>query len=283
MIEKMLFPLLLAATFPVFAIHTQITSLKDLSQELQSADEKTLIVFDVDEVLITTEDHFIHPYAGHIFLKLAGELIQKTEIEEEKIELIKTLSLSLSEPKRVIVEEMAPEFIRSLQQRGLKVIALTACPSGDYGLIPKVECWRVEHLRSLGIDFSSSFSTISPLSLSDIASQGRSPPVFEEGILFSGVLLSKGYTKGEVLAEFLKQANFHPEKVIFIDDSIHYLDSVQTAVQAAGIEFKGYQYLGAERFFKKTNEEVLRYQLDHLIHKKEWLSDEEIQRRLTSL
>lgn len=72
MILKVLFALIvLALNQPsLFANYAQIFSFKELEEELKKSDEKTLIVFDVDEVLITTEDHFIHPYADEAFFPL---------------------------------------------------------------------------------------------------------------------------------------------------------------------------------------------------------------------
>ncbi len=37
----------------------RISSLSELKKEFAKADGKTLIIFDVDEVLITTQDHFV--------------------------------------------------------------------------------------------------------------------------------------------------------------------------------------------------------------------------------
>lgn len=175
-------------------------------------------------------------------------------------------------PKRMLIEESAPNLIQNLQQKGIKVIALTSCPTGAFGVIPKVERWRIEHLRSLDICFAASFPKIEPCSLHELATNGKPAPLFERGILFS-----KGYKKGDVLRAFFKQCNFHPGKVIFIDDLSENLDSVKTALQPLNIEFKGYQYTGAKRFFKAVDEEVLNYQFNHLMQTKEWLSDKEVE------
>ncbi len=70
--------------------------------------------------------------------------------------------------------------------------------------------------------------------------------------------------------------------MIFIDDLEENLASVQAEMQALSIPFQGYQYTGAERFFKQADEEVLKHQFEHLMEKKEWLSDAEVKVRLAS-
>src|SRR4029077_4286449 len=126
------------------------------------------------------------------------------------------------------------------------------------------------------INFASSFPNVNRQFLDDLAVPGKTPPLYEEGILFS-----KGYKKGEVLKTFFKQCNFHPSKVIFIDDLYENLDSVKDELIDLNIEFKGYQYIGAAHFFKQeADESILNYQFAHLIKNKEWLSDLEVKKRL---
>ncbi len=277
MILKTLFSLViftLNLTF-LFADHTQISSFKEIEEELEKSDEKTLIVFDVDEVLITTEDHFIHPYADKVFVPLVQQAMAKAASEKEKREIEEKLSLSMLLPKRILIEENAPNLIKNLQQKGIKVIALTSCPTGSFGIIPKVERWRIEHLYSLNISFASSFPKIERCFINDLVTSGKPSPLFEQGVLFS-----KGYKKGDVLSAFFKECNFYPNKVIFIDDLKENLDSAKTALQPLNIELKGYQYAGAKRFFKVVDEEVLKYQFNHLMQKKEWLSDKQVEKLL---
>lgn len=258
------------------ADYIQIKSFKEISNELQNSDKSTLIVFDVDEVLITTEDHFIHPYADHILVPLIKKAMAAAATPEEKKDLEEKLSLSMLQPKRILIEEETPKLIQTLKNRGIKVIALTSCPTGAFGIISKVERWRINHLNSLDINFASSFPNVNRQFLDEIAVPGKTAPLYEEGVLFS-----KGYKKGEVLKAFFKQCNFHPSKVIFIDDLYENLDSVKAELTDLNIEFKGYQYIGATRFFKQeADESILNYQFAHLIKNKEWLSDLEVKKRL---
>ncbi len=275
MIKKIIgsFLISLLAVSPVYS--TQIFSMKELAEEIEKSDEKTLVVFDVDEVLITTKDHFIHPYADDFFFPLVKQAMLKATTEEEKKDLQEKLSLSMLLPERVLIEKEMPSLIKTLQEKGVKVIALTSCPTGTFGVIPQVERWRIEHLKSLDISFRSSFPKIERYFLTEIKKEGTPAPLFEEGVLFS-----KGYKKGEVLKAFFKKGDFYPSKVIFIDDLQENLETVKAELESLNIPFQGYQYSGAERFFKTADKAILTYQFNHLMQTKEWLSDTEVEKRL---
>jgi hypothetical protein len=255
----------------VFGNFSQIASLKELDEEVSKANEKTLIVFDVDEVLITTEDQFGHPSSESVVGPLLNNARAKAVTSEQKKELEDKLSLCFLQPKRFLVEKESPKYIKELQNKGIKVIALTSCRTGSFGVVPKVERWRIDHLLSLNINFDPAFSHVERCHLTEIAKEGISAPLYEQGVLFS-----RGYKKGEVLKAFLKKANFSPSKVIFIDDLVENLASVQEEMQALNIECKVYHYTGANKFVKKASEEILSYQLNHLLQKKQWLSDKEV-------
>lgn len=256
--------LLLIPITGVFAA-SQIQSLDEFEEEWEKADENTLVIFDIDEVLITTEDHFMHPYASDSFhkaLKKVGEKYTPEEFEGK-------VSLILLLPRRVLIEEGSPKLIRSLQERGVKVVALTSCPTGSFGVIPKVEHWRIAHLASLGIDFSTSYPHIGTTLFTDLQTLKKSAPIFEKGILFS-----YGYKKGEVLKAFLKKNRLAPSKIIFFDDLAENLASVEEELKALAIPFQVVHYRGAERFFKKLDENTIEHQLEHLMEKEEWLKDD---------
>lgn len=252
---------------------TEIFHLQEIERELQNIDEKTLVVFDVDEVLIMTKDHFIHPYAIHVVDRVA----QRELANHSKSAIDELISLCFLLPERILIEESTPSLIKRLQGQNIKTIALTSCQTGTLGLIRSVENWRVEDLKSFDIDFSSSFPEYERLVFDELKSPSHPSPLFESGVLFS-----KGYQKGKVLKAFLDRIDFVPSKILFIDDLSHNLLSVKDEFQLEGIPYHLFYYTGASRYFKKLNEALIEYQLIHLIHHKEWLSDDEIQKTTRS-
>lgn len=258
---------------PTLAI-AQILPISSLAELPVNPSVNTLVVFDIDQVLIMTEDHFIHPHAEHIFLEKRQKALESATNEQELKDMEETLSLSLLMPKRILVENESPAILRNLR-KSAKTIALTSMPSGKFGLIPSIADWRVNHLKTLDIHFNEAFVKHERFVLRELEKPGKTLPLYHSGILFSS-----GYTKGEVLVAFFKKMNHYPSKVIFVDDLIENLNSVEEALEALGIPFEGYHYLGAHRYFQEIDEELLDYQFQHLIQRKEWLSDKEVRKRL---
>jgi hypothetical protein len=247
--------------------------LADIENRLEEADENTLIVFDVDEVLLTTEDHFSHPYA----LPMTKEIVQRwIEFGHDKKTVQEIVSLCFLLPKRILIEETAPAFIRRLQEKGVKTIALTSCQTGRLGHIERVEDWRIDDLRSFGIDFSTSFTDHPRIVFDEIKAVGRAAPLFQQGVLFS-----EGCLKGDVLKAFLERTGFtSSHHIVFVDDLVYNLNSVHESLEASEIPHSLFHYTGASRHFKDLDERVIETQLDHLIRHREWLSDAEAKARL---
>lgn len=76
-----------------------------------------------------------------------------------------------------------------------------------------------------------------------------------------------------VLKTFLERLGFKPNKVMFMDDSIEQLKSVESAANALGIEFIGFHYIAAETISCEFNEKVGEFQFKNLVEHEEWMSD----------
>jgi hypothetical protein len=164
-------------------------------------------------------------------------------------------------PKRVLVEESTPALIRDLQARGIPTIALTACRTGKYGIVPSVERWRIEGLRSQGIDFSLAYPEIPRTVFAQWESESpRGIPVFEEGCLCTGSV-----PKGEVLKAFLQKYDLHPTRIIFIDDKPENLVEVKAVIEPLGIEVIAVEYRGADPYLTEAEPEVARAAFEALM------------------
>lgn len=280
MLKKVLLTIFVLFYFsPLFATFERINSLKELDKEFEKSDDHTLIVFDIDDVLIITEDQAFHKNADQILMPIVNEAIQQSKTPEAKKELETIHSLAITLPHHTLIEKETPSLIHQLQQKKVKVIALTAMYSGPLGVVSKMERWRVDQLKSFDIDFSSAFSDLKHISMIEIAKANQRAPLFEDGILFS-----RGYTKGEVLKAFLKYSGFMPTKIVFVDDMVENLDSVRKEIESLNqnIDFKGFEYIGAERLYRKLDPDVIQFQFNYLIQNKKWLSDLEVKKLMTS-
>lgn len=268
--------LFLAFTLPLFSDIKPVDSIQELESVFNSADENTLVVFDIDHVLVVSKDHYIHPNAEKIYFKHVDRQKKKQITKEQKQKFYDTMRLTLTAPERVIVEKETPGMIKHMQNRGVKVVALTALPTDIFGFL-YTERWRVQQLRDLGIDFSVAFPQWSIRMLDTFAHSRDKAPSYHDGIIFS-----KNFSKGEVLRAFFAESNFYPKKVIFIDDLRENLESVEKELKDFDVEIQGYHYNGAKSYYKTVNEKVIEYQVDHLIDNEQWLSDEEVEAKIAA-
>jgi hypothetical protein len=248
-----------------------VQSFDEIRSELSRADQNTLVVFDVDDVLITYEDMVLRP-CGARFRPSSWEGIDPKEIPY-------LMSIMLSSSKTILVEPFLPQLIKTLQLRGVKTMALTAARTGKFGVIDNAEDWRVAVLKGFGIDFSVSFPQGKVIFFDQGGRKESEYSLFKEGILFLG---NESMTKGKLLVQFLKTSGLTPEKIIFIDDKMAHLISVETEVNAAKIPFQGYQYKGVEQLSGTFDASVAQTQFACLRKYHKWVSDEEAKKNRSS-
>ncbi len=252
------------------------TSHLQVLNEWKSLDPQTLIVFDIDDVIVCTEDQFAHPYGYLKFVQLTEEAMNQANPAEQE-EILRKASLSQLLSKRHIIEEGIADFIQKLKEEGFIVIALTNFPRGSYGAIPRTETWRIEFLKALGVTFTHFHSFPESYEFTELQKGAHLPPLYEEGILFS-----YGTTKGKVLKAFLEKAKLRPSQIVFIDDMAHHHKSVIEEIGSMQIPLLNIHYLGAHRFYRDFDEELLTHQFNHLQQHEQWLTDKEILSKLNS-
>jgi hypothetical protein len=255
-----------------------ICSLKEISQELEKMGSDSLIVLDVDEVLITSKDLFFHPIAEPFVLGLVKKEMREAKSDEERKSIEEKLSTSLLETQRYLLEEDSPALLKRLLNKGCKVVALTSFPTGRFGKVAEVEKWRIDHLKSLGLDFSSFFPKTGRKEFSFIAKPSIAAPLFQEGILFS-----RGYAKGDVLVAFLNWIQFKPSKIVFIDDILENHDNMRVVLAANNLCLRSFHYQFNNIPLDDANKEIIEFQFNNLIKNNQWLGDEEAQKMKFSI
>jgi len=239
--------LMITIPYTLFATITEIHSISEAEKYFNSSDLTTLGVFDIDDTLLIPED----PAFQKKNLRKHVEIMQQiNELPLEQRDLLGCIALTYSHSQ--LIESESPVFIGKLQQRGVRLIALTAVMTKEFGdhYLPKM---RYEELSRNGIDFSFSFPEIENGLFTELKNCNHSFPAF-----FSGVLCSNGdfqrqknaMSKGEVLCAFLGKTLWMPSKIIFIDDKLYNLEEIELSIHKSypDIEFQGLHYLGAESF-----------------------------------
>lgn len=249
----------------------QIESLKVFEEKIEALPEKTLVVFDVDEVIFTDQDAILKPVGDPLKFQIFNERYARAQSQSEKDLTTIILSLPLTLAKKELVEERTPALIKKLQDKGIKVIALTSCPTRPFGIIKDFEKWRLGHIDDFGIDFSRSFPNQSRFVFENITSYNVPPPVYNRGVIFA-----EGFSKADVLSAFLQKINYQPSQVVFIDDMFSNLQQMQDKLALQRIPYQGYYYVKVEKDSAGgIDEEMARFQFDYLFKNQKWLSDEE--------
>lgn len=226
---KMIYVLLIALFFfedsdaRIIPIHTA----HDILAEV---DKDTLVLFDIDNTTLTPSTALgSGPWFDHLKEKLKTTGVDKDDFRHR-------VSIILRHAHHIPCEETLPELIRSLQARGIPVWGLTARlknPPWD----PHFDRTTQLHLASVGVDFE-----CSQIPLQCKLDTKNPPSMFAHGIIFTS------WThKGPVLVDFLKQIDYRPAKIVFIDDQPSFLDSVKESLHKENIPFVGYHYKGWEK------------------------------------
>lgn len=249
-----------------------IASIQELRKQLANCKEDTLLVLDVDEVLVTTQDIFLKPELEAVFLGMVKKRMEAAKDQKERDEIEEKLSISLTQSKRLLVESEWPEFIQELQAKKIKILALTSHPTGKFGHVEDVACWKVDSLQAFGISFEKAFShTSRRLTLETLTKPGIPSPIYERGVLFS-----RGFSKGEVLCKFLATvSDWQPKQVVMVDDLLKNHETMQAELAKSGIDYKGYYYTKAHLQKAQIDAELVTFQFHYLMEHAKWLSDSE--------
>ena len=252
-----------------------IRSIDDLGpfiEEVELLDKDSLVIFDIDKVLLMESDPWER---GFRWERRNSRTIYS--IYRDGSALFRELELPLRDylwsihtqdclKREILVDNRVIEVIKKIQDKSIKVIALTRFLVGMVGNIPAIEQWRIDDLLSHGIDFSSSFSNLDPIVFNQFFFGNRSPK-FEKGILFT----SHATSKGQLLKAFFDKIGWLPKNVIMIDDGKANLESVYTELRKCGIKFTGFEYRAYDKFPAYFDKDIAEFQMNYLIEHEKWL------------
>jgi hypothetical protein len=243
----------------------EITSFEQPVDQLNRCGEHTLVLLDVDDVLIISPDYIAR---GHLPWWLRIRLLWAfPELLKESVAEL-AYSLGWQQAPRVLIEPQVVRIINDLKQQGCIVLGLTSMESGSYGVIPSMSLWRANMLKDMGIVFSQQYPNQVYTKL----------PAYRDNypVLFEGILCCNQQPKGAVLAAFFDANNMRPENIIFFDDSMSNLQSVGKTCAERNIPCTLFQYLGGERFSNTLDTAYIIKQIGILINEHKWTSDQEI-------
>lgn len=233
---------------------------------LVKSDNNILVLFDVDETMITMRDKFLRPSArkdcAHIFYDVCTPIT-----DPDKALKFSTL---IAHAKTELVDHKIPNTIKSLQDYHIIVLGLTRMipGAGKCGIIDAMEDFRQNELLDVGIDLSNKYLP-NYIDL-NFESKNNRKPIYKNGIIYA-----MPYSKGEVLSKILKNhmSHLNIKKIYFIDDSEHQINDIFDTCYGLGIECVCIHYVDKKINNETYDKEFGEYQFDCLKKHNTWLDD----------
>ncbi|MDR1255322.1 MAG: DUF2608 domain-containing protein [Puniceicoccales bacterium] len=243
----------------------QADSIHIIKEALKGASEKTLVVFDCDDVLTAAK--------GAVLKKGSRRFIKEWYSSSDKslsfLDLVYKI-LALSESS--VVNAEMPQLVRSLHEKNSKALVVTGFSTKpfQFGNVRDPKLWRTQRLNSLGYNFEKFWPGVGDKYFDGFGDPYD--PSFSKGIVYTGVML-----KSKGLEAFLNCVHFNPTAIIFIDDSEKILTEVSEWAKSKGIDFVGIHYTEASKIVPDFpfSKERAQLQLDTVMGEDRWLSDGE--------
>lgn len=227
-------------------------SLTPIYEEILECNNGTLFLIDVGGTLLIHKDPVLH--TSHE--KWKAEWFQEHYPNltlEEKIPLIRAVETD----KRCWVLSAAwPDLIEKAQERQIKSIAFTKCL-----IHPSLVNLRLDWLKSFGLDFHDDLNEL--------------PYQNDLFIYTNGVIQTGQKLKGPVLKEVLSKLKERPLKIVFVDDRLEQVKSVEEACKEMNIPFVGFHYTAFEAS-PSLDEAIANKQLEILAKEHRWVSHEDL-------
>jgi nicotinamidase-related amidase len=215
----------------------EIKTIDDAAPELARADQKTLVVWDIDETLLEPED----PSSQCRFRDETQRIIHRLPFRKNIQTIIGSTKFFFEQPRH-LVEPRTAELIKDLQKRAIPVIALSAFAGGPaLPFCDDVHEHRHQELVRNGINFDQPLPVNSEALNADLHSLSQNNNV----LLKRGILSTHPYNKGKILSLFIKHMTEQPNKGIVIDDNENCLFDVDDYLERLHITTSVYLYRAA--------------------------------------
>jgi hypothetical protein len=225
-------------------------SMEDISNYLNNVNTKTLIIFDIDNTIRMSNEPSLQ--MGVVSRKENWEVVRNSfkemsEVENAAFRALYTLR------QGTLVDPIIPTMIKNLQNRGVKVIALTAAFAGyiDDQWMPE---YRYQELLNWDIDFSKSFKDIEKIEFEKLEPFLGFYPVYYKGIISTNTEKNSKYSLTQALLEM-----FDCEGIVVIEDIAANADGCAKAANEMGKKCQTFCYTGAQNYPKEdiSNNEFL--------------------------
>lgn len=213
------------------------------------------IIWDIDNTILETTQILGSDQWFTYFL--GKKQAEGLSASEAVLEALKVYVSVQNTTKVRPVESDVLERIRRHQAQGNTVILLTS--RGDY-----LEQATHNQMNDLDLSFNHGVFQDQVFTL-----EAGTEKKLSKGVIFC----SGGRNKGDCLEVVLNRLDTRPEKIVFIDDKLSYIDTVEKMADKLGIAFVGLRYGYLDEKVAQLNVKIAAQQLEKFEHP--ILSDEE--------
>ncbi len=244
------------------SLEAEVRELLSFDELTSLVDVDTLVLLDIDDTIIdapTTLGTAIH--STDLSTRLTGQL----DMDRFKSMINRGRVNFYSETKLHPVEPCTPQIISDLQNKGIAVLGLTARSRKRAGF-KYFDLITNDNIAAVGVDFTRSKVP------NCIVESGKETPSY----FFANNIIYSGYTpKGTALEAFLKDSNWKPKRVLFVDDQRRHVKTVDEAMERANIPCLAMYYLRADHNHPPLDPVIGAIQLRALFTGSALLSEEE--------
>jgi hypothetical protein len=211
-----------ALALPSTAAFAEIREIKTMAEILPAVTADSAVVFDLDNtVMAPLQTIGSDQFFGYLKQEAVSHGMPADQAQKWALQQVTPIAPVVRERP---VETSTPRLISALQAKGVPVIALTARP-------PEWAQGTLRQLNSLGVDFQATAFRPGQETRGPLGSYTR-------GIIFMNV----GLQKGPVLLAFLKSLRPNIKSLIFVDDRLPNITSMEEALKGFPITNINFRY-----------------------------------------
>lgn len=227
----------------------ELQSMNDL--QVTTWNEKTLVVFDIDNTLLR-QDSMIgtHQWGDYMKERAMRAGVPENEAKQYQYRVFGQLQDKLNV---VPVENEVLDLLKTLEIKNIKHFALTARSA----ILKDVTSKQVETLKH---NFSKSFPLQNDLT--------KIEKHLHQGIIFSGDV-----PKGQLLKTIVENSPNEFDHIVFVDDKLYNLESIEKSFTNNPIKLESFRYGAADVFVNNFNPVVADLQYSFVKESQELVSE----------
>lgn len=215
-----------------------IADTESLEKILTRANKDTLVVFDVDMVLLNTKEIVFQ--IPNLDLHDSIISLMKSQYSHEEFDYLVHCALVRIEFE--LLHPLMSEIVKRLQTLNIPTMACTALLSGIIDSKYDMMEWRTNQLALFGIDFSLTAPDDAAFQSIQFPTYRGNVPQYKKGVMITNSEHSLTH-KGMVLTSLLSTMPVMPKQIIMIDDKMQNLENIQMSLDE--ISYEG-SYLAVE-------------------------------------